>query len=406
MNVHPAHNRPWMDLLALVPIVILLLFGCGNTEAKSTAQPAAAAKPVAVSVAPAEERMLPVGLDVTGALMADAQTDAASEIDGRVTQVLVERGQVVKEGAVLVRMDDRDALSQLQEAEAMEAQTRERLGLNNGEAFDPLKTPDVRQARAVMDRAEADYQRFKQLLDEGAISHSEHDLRRTDFLTAKAQYESTINQVRQFFQNLQAQKARVAMARKALEDTVIRAPFSGQVAEKHANVGRYAKKGDKLVTLVRVDPLRVELTVPEAAAASIRKGQKVSFTVQTHPDRPFTGTIAYVGPALRTDSRALVVEALVPNAGGLLQPGLFATARIELPATRASVLVPAAAVQTEAGVARVFVTSGDRAELRFVQAGREVSGLVEILRGISAGERVIVQASEGLEDGATITEAK
>ncbi|HSC71853.1 MAG TPA: efflux RND transporter periplasmic adaptor subunit [Candidatus Methylomirabilis sp.] len=350
--------------------------------------------------------MLPVGLDVTGALMADAQTDVASEIDGRVTQVLVERGLVVKEGTVLVRMDDRDAINQLHEAEATEAQTRERLGLVDGEYFDPLKTPDVRQARAVMDRAEADYQRFKQLLDEGAISRSEHDLRRTDSLTAKAQYESTINQVRQLFQTLQAQKARVAMARKALEDTVIRAPFSGQVSEKHVNVGRYAKKGDKLVTLVRVDPLRVELAVPEAAVASIQKGQKVSFTVQTHPDRPFAGTIAYVGPALRTDSRALVVEALVPNASGHLQPGLFATARIELPATRPSVLVPAGAVQTEAGVARVFVTKGDRAELRFVQVGREAGGLVEILRGVTVGERVVVQAGEGLADGAAITEAK
>jgi len=403
MNPHASHRMTWPGLIALVPLLVALIAGCGNTEARPPAQPETAAKAVAVSIAPAEERMLPMGLDVTGALMADAQTDVASEIDGRVTQVLVERGLVVKEGTVLVRMDDRDAISQLREAEATEAQTRERLGMVDGEYFDPLKTSDVRQARAVMDRAEADYQRFKQLLDEGAISRSEHDLRRADFLTAKAQYESTINQVRQLFQTLQAQKARVAMARKALEDTVIRAPFSGQVSEKHVNVGRYAKKGDKLVTLVRVDPLRVELTVPEAAVASIQKGQKVSFTVQTHPDRPFTGTIAYVGPALRTDSRALVVEALVPNAGGLLQPGLFATARIELPATRPSVFVPTAAVRTEAGVARVFVTQGDRAELRFVQVGREVSGLVEIVRGLSAGERVVSPAADGLVDGAPIS---
>jgi len=406
MNSHASHRMTWPGLIALVPLLMALIAGCGNTEARPSAQPETAAKAIAVSAAPAEEQMLPMGLDVTGALMADAQTDVASEIDGRVTQVLVERGLVVKEGTVLVRMDDRDAISQLREAEATEAQTRERLGMVDGEYFDPLKTPDVRQARAVMDRAEADYQRFKQLLDEGAISRSEHDLRRADFLTAKAQYESTINQVRQLFQTLQAQKARVAMARKALEDTVIRAPFSGQVSEKHVNVGRYAKKGDKLVTLVRVDPLRVELTVPEAAVASIQKGQRVSFTVQTHPDRPFTGSIAYVGPALRTDSRALVVEALVPNAGGLLQPGLFATARIELPATRPSVFVPTAAVRTEAGVARVFVTKGDRAELRFVQVGREVSGLVEILRGVTAGERVVVEAGEGLTDGAAITVTK
>ncbi len=401
-----SHPKSWLGISILGPILALALSGCGNSDAKLPDQPQAAAKPVAVSVARAEERMLPMGLDVTGALMADAQTDAASEIDGRVVQVLVERGQVVKEGSVLVRMDDRDAINQLREAEAMEAQTRERLGLVDGEYFDPLKTSDVRQARAIMDRAEADFRRYARLVEEGAVSRSEHDLKRADFLSAKEQYEGAINQVRQLFQTLQAQKARVAMARKAQEDTVIRAPYSGLVAEKHVNVGRYAKKGDKLVTLVRVDPLRVEMTVPEATAASIRNGQKVSFTVQTHPDRPFTGTIAYIGPALRTDSRALVVEALVPNAGGLLQPGLFATARIELPATRPSVLVPAAAVRTEAGVPRVYVAKGDRAELRFVQVGREADGRVEILRGLAAGERVVLQTAETLADGAAITETK
>ncbi len=403
MTRHLSSPFTWLGISTLGPILALALVGCGDTEANLSANPKAAAKLVVVSAVRAEERLLPVGLDVTGALMADAQTDVASEIDGRVVQVLVERGQVVKEGSVLVRMDDRDAINQLSEAEAMEAQTRERLGLINGESFDPRKTPDVRQARALMDRAEADFRRYARLVEEGAVSRSEHDLKRADFLTAKEQYEGAVNQVRQLFQTLQAQKARVAMARKAQEDTVIRAPYGGLVAEKHVNVGRYAKKGDKLVTLVRVDPLRVELTIPEAAAASIRTGQKVSFTVQTHPNRPFTGTIAYVGPALRTDSRALVVEALVPNAGGLLQPGLFATARIELPASRPSVLVPAAAVKNEGGVFKLFVATNNGAEARIVQIGREAAGSVEILRGLRAGERVVSPAADGLVDGAPIS---
>jgi multidrug efflux pump subunit AcrA (membrane-fusion protein) len=129
----------------------------------------------------------------------------------------------------------------------------------------------------------------------------------------------------------------------------------------------------------------------------------VSFTVQTHPDRPFTGTIAYVGPALRTDSRALVVEALVPNAGGMLQPGLFATARIELPAAQPTVMVPVAAVKNEGGVFKLFVAKNDAAEVRIVQIGREAAGSVEILRGLSAGERVVSPAADGLVDGAPIS---
>lgn len=159
-----------------------------------------------------------------------------------------------------------------------------------------------------------------------------------------------------------------------------------------------------MATLVRVDPLRIELTVPEAAAAIIKRRQRVWFTVQTHPDRRFEGTIAYVGPALRAEARALVVEALVPNRAGALQPGLFATARVELPATARSVMVPAAAMRTEAGVSRVFVARGDRAELRLVQSGTAVDGWVEIVRGVRAGERVVSPPPDGLADGGRVVE--
>ena len=388
--------------LGLAPLALLLLAGCGNTEAKIPAKAEEAPKPIVVSVAAAQERSLPTTLDVTGTLMADAQTDIASEIEQRVVEILVERGQFVSAGQVVARMDDQDAKNLLQEAEATEGQIRERLGLVNGQTFDALKTPEVQQARATMERAEADHKRFVQLLDEGAVSRAEHDLRRADYLAAKAQYETTVNQMRQLYQSLLAQKVRVAMGRKAVEDTIIRAPFSGIIAEKAGNVGRYTKKGDRIATIVRIDPLRIELTIPEGAVAAVRKGQRVSFAVQSYPDRQFEGTIAYVGPAVRAESRALVVEAIVPNPKALLQPGLFATAHIELPAARPSVMVPAAAVKNDAGVFKLFVAKNDRAEARIVQVGRETGGSVEILRGLQTGEHIVSRQVDGLADGSVI----
>jgi membrane fusion protein (multidrug efflux system) len=391
--------RPW---LGLAPLTLLLMTGCGNTEAKLPAKAEEPPQPISVSLVAAQERTLPTTLDVTGTLMADAQTDIASEIEQRVVEISVERGQYVTAGQVVARMDDQDAKNQLHEAEATEAQIRERLGLVNGQTFDPLKTPEVQQARANTDRAEADYKRFAQLLEEGAISRSEHDLRRADYLATKAQYETTINQMRQLYQSLLAQKVRVAMGRKAVEDTIIRAPWSGVIAEKAVSVGRYTKKGDRIATIVRVDPLRIELTIPEGAVAAVRTGQRVAFSVQSHPDRQFEGAIAYVGPAVRADSRALVVEAIVPNPKALLQPGLFATARIELPAGRPSVMVPTAAVKGEGGVFKLFVAKNDRAEARLVQVGRETDGRLEILRGLGAGERVVSPQAAGLADGTPI----
>lgn len=272
----------------------------------------------------------------------------------------------------------------------------------NGQTFDPLKTPEVQQARATKERAEADHKRFVQLVEEGAVSRAEHDLRRADFLAAQAQYETTVNQMRQLYQSLLAQKVRVAMGRKAVEDTIIGAPWSGVIAEKAANVGRYTKKGDRIATIVRVDPLRIELTIPEGAVAAVRKGQRVAFSVQSHPGRQFEGAIAYVGPAVRADSRALLVEAIVPNQKALLQPGLFATARIELPGARPSLMVPASAVRNEGGIFRLFVAKNDRAEARIVQLGRDAGGSVEIVRGLAAGEHVISSPAAGLADGAPI----
>lgn len=395
-----------LSWFALFPIGLLLLSGCGTTEAKLQTKTDEGPMPIAVSLVAAEERSLPSTLDVTGTLMADAQTDIASEIEQRVVEILVERGQYVSAGQVVARLGAEDAKNQLHEAEATEAQIRERLGLGNGQPFDPLKSPEVQQARATMDRAEADYKRYDQLVDEGAVSRSEHDLRRADYLATKAQHETTINQMRQLYQSLLAQKVRVAMGRKAAEDTIIRAPFSGLIAEKAVNVGRYMKKGDRIATLVRVDPLRIELTIPEGAVAAVRKGQKVCFTVQSYPDRQFEGSIAYIGPAVRADSRALVVEAIVPNSNAMLQPGLFATAHIELPAARPSLLVPAVALRNEGGVFKLFVAKGDLAEVRIVQVGREANGHLEILRGLAAGEHVVSPQVATLTDGAPITISK
>lgn len=387
---------------ALLLALAVVAGGCGDSEARNRAVPDAP-RPMAVTTVAAEARALPGDLDVTGTLQADAQTEVASESNGRVLAVNVERGTVVKAGAVLARIDSEDVRSALREAEATAAQTEARLGLGATDAFDPTRTAEARKARAAMERTELEYQRYVKLVEMGAVSRSDHDLRRMEATTAREVYETSLNESRQLYQALLAQRARADIARRALADTDVRAPYDGLVAEKHATVGQYLQKGNRVATLVRVDPLRVELIVPEAAVAAVRRGQKVSFGVQAYPDKRFDGVIAYVGPSLKADSRALVVEALVPNPEGRLQPGLFATARIELPAGKPSVLVPTAAVRTEAGVSKLWVVKRERAEMRLVQLGREVGDRVETLRGVAAGEQVVAAYSDSLQDGAVVT---
>ena len=132
-------------------------------------------------------------------------------------------------------------------------------------------------------------------------------------------------------------------------------------------------------------------------------GQPVTFEVDAYPGRQFEGRVKYVSPALQADQRALTVEAIVPNPKAVLKPGLFATARIEQPARTPGVLVPAAAVLISSGTSRVYVVSGDHVEERIVTTGETVGTLVEISKGLKAGERVATKNVAQLADGSKVS---
>jgi membrane fusion protein (multidrug efflux system) len=242
------------------------------------------------------------------------------------------------------------------------------------------------------------------LLDQRVVSQAEFDLRRTQMEAARQQYKSARNVAAQQYQALQAARARVALARKALADTVVRAPFSGLVAERLVSVGDYVTGGTKVAVVVRVDRLRVQLTIPEQFVAAVSAGQPVSFEVDAYPGRRFVGHVRYVSPALESNQRALTVEAVVPNPSRELKPGLFATARVELPQRTPGLLVPSTAVRTSAGTSRVFVVSGNRAEERIVTVGQPVESSVEITSGLAKGERVATKNIAQLVDGAPVTD--
>src|SRR5438067_929345 len=187
------------------------------------------------------------------------------------------------------------------------------LALTSGAAFDVNAVPEVQNAKAGAELAQAEFARIKSLLDQRVVSQSEYDQRRTQAEAARQQYEAAKNGAAQQYQMLQAARARVALARKAVADTVVRAPFNGIVAQRLVAAGDYVNKGMKIAVVVRVNPLRVQLTVPEQFISAIAVGQPVAFEVDAYPGRQFQGTMKFVSPALQADQRALTIEALVPN---------------------------------------------------------------------------------------------
>src|SRR3954467_968633 len=397
-------NRSLLDTRVLAAVALaagLFSAACGAERTSAAAPPEPA--PVAVRAAAVQSQAIDRFLRVTGSISPDEKADVAAETAGRVIGTPVERGTQVTAGAVLVRVSATEADASLREAEANAAQLEARLGLAVGQGFDPLKVPDVLNAKAGLDWAEADYARIKALLDQKVVSQAEFDQRTTQLQAARQQYQTAQNAAAQSFRSLEAARARVDLARKSAADTVVRAPFAGIVAERLVTTGDYVSRGMKVATVMRIDPVRVELTVPEQFLSQVRTGQTVRLTVDAYPNEVFTGKVRFVSPALKADQRALTVEAVAPNRDGRLKPGLFATALLQQPAPAPALLVPATAVETVSGTSRVYVIGTEnKVEERIVSTGEKLGDRIEIAAGLKAGERVAANPRGKLVDGGRV----
>jgi RND family efflux transporter MFP subunit len=387
--------------VAMLALVAGLATACGTAKGESADQTEAAAA-VTVSVAAATEQPIVRFLKVTGTLAAEEEAEVAAEVQGRVIATPVERGTRVAEGSDLIRVSPAEAQAQAAEAEANAAQLEGRLGLSGTSEFDIDRVPEVANARAQSTLAQGDFDRAKMLFEKKLLSQSDFDQKSAQAEVARRQFDIARNGAMQQYQALLAARARVVLARKALADTVVKAPFAGVVGERLVSVGDYVTRGTKVASVLRTNPLRVRLTLPEQYSAEVAVGRSVSFEVDAAPGKKFTGQVRYVSPALEATSRTLIVEAVVPNEAGALRPGSFATALIEQGNRSPGILTPATAVRTVAGTSRVFVVSGNRAEERIVTLGQPVGDLIEITSGLEAGENVATTGVAQLTDGARI----
>jgi membrane fusion protein (multidrug efflux system) len=379
-----------------------LVWGACSTANGKTEDRPAAVQSIAVAPVAAVEQPISRFIRVTGTLTAEEQANVAAETSGRVVSTPVERGTAVSQGAELIRLSAVETEASVKEAEANAAQIEARLAQTGSGSFDVSRVPEVANARANFALAESEFARIEKLLAERVVSQSEYDQRKTQVEAARQQWESAKNAAEQQYQALQGARARVTLARKAASDTIVRAPFSGLVAQRMVSTGDYVTRGTKVAEVVRITPLRIELTVPEQFVADVKVGQPVSFTVDAFNGRTFEGKVRYVSPSLRADQRALTVEAVVPNANAELKPGMFATALIQQPNKEQAVLVPSVAVRVISGTSRVFVIAGDHVDERIVTTGQVLDPLVEITAGLKTGERIATENVSQLVDGVKV----
>jgi len=389
---------------------------CGRDEATSSETP----PEVAVSVATPLRRELPRFTQVTGTLFGDEETTIAAKVEGRVVEVVKDLGDVAIPGEPLVRIDPTDYELERAEREGAFREALARLGLEKlpGEAFDVETLPSVERARLQAENATARYERAKVLAERKPPLISEQDF--ADIETAREVARSNLKVERLTAEATLAEARRLRsqldIAEQRVRDTLHRAPETTtavrerdesadakrvyEVAARIVTPGDFVQVGSPLMKLVDSDPLKLRVPVTERRLGTIKKGQRVAVKVEAFAER-FTGEVSRVSPAVDTSTRTFAVEIVVPNSQRALKPGLFATAEIETGREEA-LLVPESAVRSFAGLNKVVLVRDGKAAEQQVELGDRSDGLVEVRRGLSGEEVVVVKAAATLTNGVPV----
>ncbi|HVO04854.1 MAG TPA: efflux RND transporter periplasmic adaptor subunit [Candidatus Cybelea sp.] len=364
----PSRTRRAVWFLVVLVLVVLLLggfFGMEQFKQKMIAAYFAGnvppPTPVATALATTED--VPQYLEAIGTMMAVHQVTISPEVEGRILAIKFESGDAVTKGALLVQQDDAT-----ERADLATFQAQARLAL-------------VNLARA------------KQLASKEFGSRQEVD-----------QQQSLLDQA----------NAGIAKSQANIDYKAIKAPFDGVLGIRQVNLGQYLAAGAAVVTLTDLDNLYVDFTLPEQERAKVSDGQKVEFHVDAYPDRAFAAEILTIDPQVDPSMRALQIRAKLPNPDHALQPGMYGRIDVILPPRPNVVTVPETAIDyTVYGDSVFLVRSSEHAamlgkppykiEQVFVTLGQRVGDKVSILKGIQAGDRVVVGGQLKLHTGATVS---
>ncbi|HHP7233753.1 MAG TPA: efflux RND transporter periplasmic adaptor subunit [Desulfobacterales bacterium] len=335
------------------------LWACSETDSAKDGKPSA---PTPVRVVQVEQQDLQETLTAVGSLAAAEKVTIRPEISGIVRTISFREGQRVKRDQLLFSLDDEAIRQRLQAGRA---------ALKAAEA-------EAQNARKMLVRR-------RELLVEGTIAAETFDAVQTRYETAAARVERL--------------KAEIGEIRVALDNTEIRSPIDGITGARRIDPGDFVEIGDPLVTIVRTDVLEIEFTVAERYANRVGEGQPVRIRTAANPERFFQGSVFFLSPQIREDTRDLLLKAEVANPNGLLRPGGFANVELILQVRKqARVLPEEALVPTRSGYI-VFVVQEGKARRREVTIGLRRPGIVEIRSGLQSGETVIRSGHISVSDG-------
>lgn len=344
----------WSLLLAIA------LVACGKEEAPAPEPP-----PVYVERATAHD--LVDRIEATGQLLAKAEAVVAAQVGGQITDVRVDEGGAVETGGIVIEIDPE----------------RRELELSNAAAR-------VVQAEAQLDEARRESTRIEKLHARGAASQSQLDEAHTKLELARSR--------------LVAEQAQHGLARRALDDASVAAPFTGLVARRYVNAGEYVQSGARLFHLVALDPVEVEFFLSEVDSSRVAVGQEVEVRVSSQPGEVFRAEVSVVSPTIDPQTRTRRVKAVLPNPEGKLLPGTFARVDLGVAKRMGVVMIPKEAVQVGADGSVLFrLVGSDRVERLRVETGTFREGLVEVRGAVAPGDWIVVRGQAALVDGSPVS---
>jgi RND family efflux transporter MFP subunit len=408
--LHDPRRRAPLGVLALT-LSIGLLGACSGQSPKDASKASAAtpAAPRDVKTAIVHAEAWSRTLRATGELAAFEEATISTKVAGRLERIAVDLGTRVKQGDVLAAIEARDFDLRVTASKTALQAARARLGLSiEGEGNDDTLAPDdaaiVKLAVAQLDEARLARDRQTSLAKEGVTSKAAYDSAEIAFRAAESRVQDAREEVQNRRAQLSQRRAELAIAAQQLSDTQITAPFDGIVRTRLASPGDFLAAGAAVATLVRADPLRLRLEIPERDASSVYVGQSVKIAIEGDPAE-HAGTLARTSPSINARSRTLLVEAEVRNESLQLRPGSFVQAQIVVDAAAQALTVPADALVSFAGIDKLLVVEGDKATERRVTVGRRDATRVEIQSGVKSGD-VVVLAPGNLQTGASVRVAK
>jgi RND family efflux transporter MFP subunit len=337
-------------VLVVIVMVLVLVRNKKAIEEKNTNN--VVQKVFPVTAAMVRDTQVTSELSLVGTIMANNEVNVTSETNGRITKCNISVGQSVSAGSVLFVVDDELRLSQMRTAEAQ------------------------------FDKARKDSSRSAILLREKTLPPAQWDQVELQYRMAEQQ---------------------LVMARRAFNDTRIKAPINGIVSARYADVGATVnnmQSGSVVATIVDVSSLKVRILVAEKDVVRLRVGDRVRVTSELYPNEEFQGTIASVSEK-GDEAHTYAVEVRMPRTTKL-KPGMFARVGFSHREQRSSLVIPRESIVGSISDARVFVINDNIVQLRPVVLGADINGNLEVRSGLKAGERVVTSGLNMIKDGASV----